>query len=210
VLNPSTPFSEMPTLFGLGPSKGEGNAVLLDLAPLAKIVPQWRKAMRLRELGKCIAMGAIAAAIPISSAVAQTASTSFQVTANVDSSCVIEATDLNFGAYSPVGPALDGQSQLLLLCTSSAQWNVGLDQGTAAGATVTTRQMTGPAPSLLSYSLFSDAARTINWGNTVGTDTVSGVGTGGPQVVTIYGRVPAAQNVGVGGYQDTITATVTF
>ena len=37
-----------------------------------------------------------------------------------------------------------------------------------------------------------------------------GTGTGATQIVTVYGRIPASQNVGVGGYVDTITATVTF
>ena len=51
--------------------------------------------------------------------------------------------------------------------------------------------MTGPAPFVLNYSLSSDPAHTINWGNTVGTDTVSGTGTGGLQIITVYGFVPA-------------------
>jgi spore coat protein U-like protein len=39
---------------------------------------------------------------------------------------------------------------------------------------------------------------------------VSGTGTGGDQIVIVYGLVPASQNVGAGGYVDTITATITF
>ena len=106
---------------------------------------------------------------------------------------------MNFGAYHPVGPSIAGSSSILLVCTTSTAWNVGLDQGTFPGATVTTRQMAGAASSL-AYSLFSDSARTINWGNTVGTDTVSGTGTGGPQVITVYGRIPSGQSVaGIGG-----------
>jgi spore coat protein U-like protein len=169
--------------------------------------------MRLRELAKWTAGAAIAAMLPTAPAFAQsaTASTTFQVTTNIDSDCAIEATDMNFGDYHPVGPSIAGSSSILLVCTTSTAWNVGLDQGLFPGATVTTRQMTGALGSSLAYSLFSDSARTINWGNTVGSDTVSGTGTGGPQVVTVYGRIPSGQSVaGIGGYQDTITATVTF
>jgi|SRR4249919_942481 len=168
--------------------------------------------MRLRELAKYTASVAVVAMVPAAPAFAQTgsASTTFLVTTNVDSDCAIEATDMNFGDYHPVGPSIAGASSILLVCTTSTQWNVGLDQGTSPGATVTTRKMTGLVSSL-DYFLYSDSARTINWGNTVGTDTVSGTGTGGPQVVTVYGRIPAGQSVaGIGGYQDTITATVTF
>ncbi len=139
-----------------------------------------------------------------------TQQTTFLVTADVTVSCTIAATDLVFGNYDTAGAALQAQSQVQVRCTHSAEWNIGLNAGTFPGATVTTRKMTGPNPFSLNYSLFSDAARANNWGDTVGTDTVSGTGTGGDQIVTVYGMVPANQNVGPGGYEDTITATVTF
>lgn len=165
--------------------------------------------MRFRNLALGVA-GMIIVVLPVSSALAGTATTSFLVTANVNSNCIIDATDLDFGDYDPVGGALDGQSQISVTCLKTAQWNVGLNAGTSTGATVTTRKMTGPGAFVLDYGLFSDATRTTNWGNTVGTDTVSGTGSGATQIVTVYGRIPASQNVGVGGYVDTITATVTF
>jgi spore coat protein U-like protein len=102
---------------------------------------------------------------------AATATTTFQVIANVQVTCLISATGLNFGDYT--APSLSAQSTITVGCTNTAQWNVGLNAGTAPGATVTTRQMTGPAPFFLNYSLSSDPAHTINWGNTVGTDTVA-------------------------------------
>jgi spore coat protein U-like protein len=95
-------------------------------------------------------------------AVAATATTTFQVIANVQVTCAIRATELNFGDYT--GLSLSAQSEITVNCTNTAQWNVGLNAGTASGATVTTRRMTGPAAFLLSYSLSSDAAHTVNWG----------------------------------------------
>ena len=62
----------------------------------------------------------------------------------------------------------------------------------------------------LMYSLFKDAARALNWGNTVGADTMSGTGTGSLQTIPVYGRLPASQPAVPGGYVDTIIATVTF
>jgi spore coat protein U-like protein len=150
----------------------------------------------------------LASAFPVGPAAAATATTTFQVTANVNVTCTIQATTLDFTTYAQV--QLDGQSQIDLTCTNSAQWAVGLDAGTFPGATVTSRAMTGPPTFHLNYELFADPARTTNWGNTVGTDTVSGVGTGAVEVVNVYGRILAAQNVGPGGYADTITATITF
>jgi spore coat protein U-like protein len=139
-----------------------------------------------------------------------TQTTTFLVTANVTVSCTIAANNLVFGDYLPAGGALTAQSQIQVRCTNSAAWNIGLNAGTFTGATVTTRKMKGPGSFSLNYSLFSDAARSNNWGNTLGVDTVSGTGTGGDQIATVYGQIPATQNVGPGGYVDTITATVTF
>jgi spore coat protein U-like protein len=62
----------------------------------------------------------------------------------------------------------------------------------------------------LNYSLFSNAGRTANWGNIVGTDTVNITGNGGLQNTTVYGRIPASQLSPVGAYTDTITVTITF
>jgi spore coat protein U-like protein len=150
----------------------------------------------------------LASSFPASPTAAATATTTFQVTTNVNAACTIEATELAFPDYTEA--QLDAQSEITVNCTNSAIWNVGLDAGTFAGATVTTREMTGPAGAHLNYELFSDPARTTNWGNTVGTDTVSGVGTGAVEDVNVYGRIPAAQLASVGGYADTITATITF
>ncbi|WP_244110156.1 Csu type fimbrial protein [Burkholderia ambifaria] len=103
----------------------------------------------------------------------------------------------------------DATSTLSVTCSNTTPYNVGLDAGLATGATVTSRAMTITGASLL-YSLFQDAGRTTNWGNTVGTDTVAGTGTGSAQTLTVYGRVEAGQFVTPGAYTDTITATVTY
>ncbi|WP_246526766.1 Csu type fimbrial protein [Plastoroseomonas hellenica] len=145
---------------------------------------------------------------PSQPASAATATGTFQVTATVQATCLISANPLAFGTYT--GTQTDATTTLAVTCTNTTPYTVGLDAGTATGATVTTRRMTGPASAFLNYALFSDSARTINWGNTVGTNTVAGTGSGAAQTLTVYGRVPAAQFVAPGAYVDTITATITF
>ena len=141
---------------------------------------------------------------------ASTQQTTFKVTADVTASCTIAAAQLDFAAYDPAGSAVPGQSQITVNCTNSTPWDVGLNAGLFSGATTTTRKMTGPGSYSLSYGLFTDASHTTNWGNVVGTSTQSGTGTGADQILNVYGLIPAAQNVGAGHYEDTITATVTF
>lgn len=132
---------------------------------------------------------------------------SFSVTATVVPGCSIAATALNFGTYA--GSATNANSTLTIQCSNSTSYNVGLDAGQASGATVTTRRMTNGAKTL-NYALYSDSGRTKNWGNTVGTDTASGVGNGSAQLLTIYGQIAAGQKPAPGSYADTITATVTY
>jgi len=139
---------------------------------------------------------------------AATATTTFQVTATVQATCLISATNLNFGTYT--GVLVSSTSTITVTCTNTSPYNVGLNAGTAPGATVTTRKMSGPGGALLAYALYQDAAHSINWGNTVGTDTVAGTGNGNAQALTVYGQVGAGQFVTPGAYVDTITATITY
>jgi spore coat protein U-like protein len=134
--------------------------------------------------------------------------TTFSVTVTVPATCTLSASTMNFGTYS--GLLLNVTSTLAITCTNTTTYNVGLNAGLATGATVTTRSMTGPASALLGYNLFSDSGRTTNWGNTVGTDTVAGTGSGTAQSLTVYGQIPAGQFPQPGSYADTITATVTY
>jgi spore coat protein U-like protein len=71
-----------------------------------------------------------------------------------------------------------------------------------------TRQMKSGQASLF-YNLFTDASHLTIWGDgSPGTSLVSFSGTSGSR--TVYGRIPAGQNVPVGTYGDTITVTLTF
>ncbi|WP_080400280.1 spore coat U domain-containing protein [Burkholderia ubonensis] len=149
-------------------------------------------------------LGAFAFNLPAGAA---TATATMTVTATVDATCQITTTPLAFGTYT--GAQTDATSTVSVTCTNTTPYNVGLDAGLAPGATVTTRAMSITGASL-PYSLFQDAGRTVNWGNTVGTDTVAGTGNGSTQALTVYGRLAAGQLVTPGAYTDTITATITY
>ena len=141
---------------------------------------------------------------------AATATATFGVSATVVKACTISTTALSFGNYDPTsGSAVDGSSTVTVNCTNGTQYNVGLNAGTGSGATISSRKMTQGSYSL-SYALYQDSARSSNWGNTVGTDTISGTASASPTSLTVYGRVPAGQNVPAGAFSDTITATITY
>jgi spore coat protein U-like protein len=157
------------------------------------------------------ALGSLALALTPAAANAATATTTFQVTANVQANCTIQAAPLAFGTYT--GALKNQISNLTVQCTNTSPYDIGLDAGTASGATTSTRKMSGSGPAAgqsLSYAIFQDGGNSINWGNVVGTDTVKGTGDGSTQTVAVYGQIPAGQFVAPGAYADTITATVTY
>ena len=156
----------------------------------------------------CVVVLAILASVR--TAWAATTTTTFNVSITITASCVINsASNLSFGSQGILTANVDVTSTVQVQCTNTTPYNIGLDAGTATGATVTTRKMTNGAATV-SYSLFSNAGRTTNWGNTVGTDTVASTGTGASQSFTVYGRVPPQSTPAAQTYNDTITVTVTY
>lgn len=154
---------------------------------------------------------AIALQAPANIVQAATATTSFLVTATVLKFCTVVATPMAFGNYTSSTDAIS-TSTITVTCTNGTGYDIGLDAGAAAGATVTTRQMSGTVVTAarLNYFLYSDSSRTVNWGNTVGTDTVHLTAGVAPIVSTVYGRVPSGQFVSPDAYLDTINVTVTY
>lgn len=120
--------------------------------------------------------------------------------------CTLAISTLNFGTYTTA--LLNGTGAGKITCPSGTDtWNIVMYTGIGVGATETTRYMTGPNGVELAYKLFTDAARTNNWGDTTGNE-LSGSGT---TSFTIYGQIAAGQIVPPGTYTDTMnTATTTY
>ncbi len=148
---------------------------------------------------------------------AGTATSNLEVTATVAANCTITTSAVAFGSYDPIGTnktaALDNTGSVTVTCTNGSAVTVTLGQGANAAATSTDaaplRRLKDAGTNHLAYSLFSDAARTVVWGNTTATGKAD-TGTGLASLLTVYGRVPQDQNVPTGSYSDTVVATVTF
>lgn len=138
---------------------------------------------------------------------AGTATGTFTVSATVAASCTVTANNLAFGSYTLA--QIDATSTVTVTCTNGTTYSIGLGPGSFTGATVSTRRMSGPSATGLSYFLYSDTGRTAVWGNTAGS-MVTGTGSGAAQTLTVYGRIPADQAAQIGTYSDTITVTVGF
>jgi len=136
-------------------------------------------------------------------------STGSTVTATINANCNVSATNINFGSIGLLSTNTDAAGTVTVQCTNTTPYNVGLGVGTGTGATVANRKMTSGA-NTVTYSLYSNGGRTTVWGNTIGTDTVGGTGTGSNQNLTVYGRVPVQSTPAPATYNDTIVVTVTY
>lgn len=135
------------------------------------------------------------------------------VTATISANCTISNTAVAFGGYDPIvthaSNPRDATGTVVTTCTSGSSPTIALDQGASpasgSSATAPVRQMAS-GDNRLRYELYSDAYTTV-WSNTGVTTPITD---GTAKINTVYGRIPGAQNKPVGGYSDTVTATVTF
>jgi spore coat protein U domain-containing protein, fimbrial subunit CupE1/2/3/6 len=113
--------------------------------------------------------------------------------------CRVDAFNLDFGTYNPFALSAVNQSSLLkVYCTkNSAPTSVVLNNG--SNPLGTQKRMSSGA-NFLNY--------TASLGSTSGTSTSSLVPIVGG--FAINGSVPAQQDVAVGGYTDTLVATVNY
>ena len=156
-----------------------------------------------------ILCAAVAATTP---ALAATTSTTLNVDATVTANCTVSSSALSFGTVNPIsGTNVDATGGITVTCTNGTAWTATAGVGSGSGATFAARRMTSGA-NLLSYNIYTDAARANVWGDgTGGTATIANTGTGVAQNVTVYGRVPSGQtSVPPGGYADTVAVTVTY
>ncbi len=121
--------------------------------------------------------------------------------------CTVSVTPVNFGNYSPFAAALDSTGQVSVNCTGVASYTVTMNAGIHGGGSFVGRRMSN-GQSALSYQLYSDAARTMVWGDGSGGSTSVSAPSSG--ALTVYGRVPARQNVSAGAYSDTILVTIDY
>ena len=131
--------------------------------------------------------------------------------------CQINLSTLNFGNYDPLETSpVDSVGNLTYFCSQPVPIvTITIDRNGAGN--MLNRRMnnnsSGQDADALLYNIYLDAARTAIWGD----------GTRGSQIwsapnpavrtrinVPIYGRIPAGQNVGVGGYGDTLTITINY
>ena len=133
----------------------------------------------------------------------------FTVQANYPATCSVTATNLNFGSHGVLDASVDATNTVSVTCSNTTPYTISLNGGNSGATDPTLRKMANGAATI-TYGIYTNAARTLPWGSTIGADTVAGTGTGAVQNYTAYGRVPAQTTLSPQTYTDTITVTVTY
>jgi spore coat protein U-like protein len=129
--------------------------------------------------------------------------------------CTVGSTGVAFGAYDPRSATPDDSSGTIQADCHPSDNAPNVEIGAGLYGTIATRRMSSGAATL-SYLLYTSAARSVVWGDgTQGsiTQTLTGGSvSGGTRYFsgTIYGRIPAGQNVPAGTYNDTLMVTISF
>ncbi len=145
---------------------------------------------------------------PLRPAAAATATTTFNVTATVATSCSATAADLAFGSYDAASATdTTATSTINVTCSLLTPYTISLDNGSFASGS--TRQM-GSGASRLSYEIYRDVTMTNIFGSIAQSLGVAGIGTGFAVPQIIYGKVPKNQAVAPGSYTDQITVTIDY
>jgi spore coat protein U-like protein len=147
---------------------------------------------------------------PFQAAHAGSVNANMNVKIQIQNACEITTApaDLDFGTAGPLTSNVDNQTTFGVTCTDQAPYNIGLDNGQNASGGV--RRMADGNGNFVSYALYQDNGRTTAWGDTVGTDTEAGTGSGDEQTITVYGRVAPQTTPPAGSYQDTVVVAVTY
>lgn len=157
-----------------------------------------------------IALTVLAFSSPVFAA---SATANLNVSASVAAVCTITTSPVAFGAYDPVvanaATDLTASGAVNVACTKGAASTI--DLGNGGNFLGGTRRM-GSGTDFLNYGLYKDAALTQVWGTglTGGTTASYTSASRAVSAITVYGRVPQAQDVTVGAYSDVVLATINY
>lgn len=134
----------------------------------------------------------------------------FTVSAEVQSSCEVDSSALNFGNVPfQVTAPIDRETVLTVRCTAATDYAIRLGPGEGPGVTDPAARRMRFLTGTLTYGLYKDSGRTSPWGD-LATNDVDSRGLGTDQSFTIYGRIHGGQNVLPGLYSDAVVVTIEY
>jgi spore coat protein U-like protein len=142
---------------------------------------------------------------------AGSAQTTLSANAQVAKNCTITTASVNFDNYDPVvvnaTAPKDGTGSVTVACTNGASATIAL--GTGSHASGSTRRLSDGGANYLTYELYQTAGTTV-WGDAGSAMVTYNATSKAPTTITVFGRIPASQDVPAGTYSDSVLATINF
>ncbi|HSV60158.1 MAG TPA: spore coat protein U domain-containing protein [Variovorax sp.] len=138
------------------------------------------------------------------------ATTNFQVTLTVRKACSVSATNLAFAPTDPGATATPVSANIVVTCSKNTPYSVGLLPGNSNANGAGTMAGTGANTETIDYVLRSGSSTGTAWGNTIGTNVVSGMSPTGVAVTHPVFGTATVGNVLPDSYSDTVKVTVTY
>jgi spore coat protein U-like protein len=123
----------------------------------------------------------------------------------------ISVTDVGFGTYNVFDalPNTSGVGSITIKCQGGPGYAYDITLSTGQSHSFASRLMKSGANSL-SYNIYTSATRSIVWGDgTAGSSTQSAY-KNNTTTLSLFGQIPAGQDVANGIYTDNLIATVIF
>jgi spore coat protein U-like protein len=122
---------------------------------------------------------------------------------------ITSVSDVHFGSYDVFStlPNQNGIGSLSIKCTGGDSATVKLSNGSSHSFAPRTLRN---GNQVLSYNLYTSAARNIVWGDGTGGTSVMAVGKNHSDHLDVFGRIPEGQDAAVGTYTDNIVVTIDF
>jgi spore coat protein U-like protein len=128
--------------------------------------------------------------------------------------CTVTTTSVNFGNYTTTtATPNDSVGTVTTHCSNNGQTSIATDISLSTGFGTYAQRTMKSGSNLLNYNLYTNASRATVWTNVVPSEGHANYQvdtTPIDKIFSVYGRIPALQNVPIGTYTDTIIVTVNY
>ncbi|MEK7314534.1 MAG: spore coat U domain-containing protein [Deltaproteobacteria bacterium] len=125
--------------------------------------------------------------------------------------CTVSTTAVDFGNYDVLlGTANDATGTITVACNPTEDISIAIGASPISGSFDPRQMRHTTLPDLLNYNVYTQPGRTQIWGDgstsasLVSKNNVNAAGS----TFSVFGRIPALQNVSGGAYTDTLLVTV--
>ena len=153
-------------------------------------------------------VGASALAMPACAASGR-ATVQIRASVNVIGGCTVAATPLVFMIPVPTNTNVDSTSSIVVKCAPNTAFTVDINTGLYPNG-INRRVFNAAANAYINYDVYKDPPRSAVWGTGGARNVAGNTGLTGTALMIVYGRVASVKTLKAGGYNDTLTVTITF